>query len=676
MTINKILRWVVLAGLFIIPFIPLLVTTSTYFPFITGKNFAFRVIVEIILAAWIILALRDKNYRPKKSFLLYAVLALMAVTGIATIFGENPYRSFWSNYERMSGYFSFLHLGAYFLVLISVLKKEKEWFWLANTALSANGLVAVYSFLQLAGRITIHQGGVRLDATLGNAAYLAAYLLFNTFIALYLLSRVKINWVRVIYGLTALVDLFLLYHTATRGVILGLLAGTLVFAGLIALLGDNKRQRLIAGGVIAVVMIFVGGFWLIKDTSFIKNSPVLARFASISLSETTTKSRFLIWNMSGQGFTEHPVLGWGPDNYSMVFNKYYDPKMWNQEPWFDRSHNIFFDWLIDAGLLGLLAYLSVFAAAIYSLWQNRKKLGLNAALLTGLLAAYFFQNIFVFDNLTSYLYFFAIIAFIHFVSIEAEDKDKQELKNKLSESQELSINIASVLVILIFVGCLYYCNYRPWTVAVDLIRALNPYTTSPEQGLVIFKEILNRKTFGSGEAREQLINKTIAVVRSDKVSNDLKMQYAGLVDQEIKNHLAIYNSDARSYLLFGSYLSAVGREDEGISLLNKALELSPKKQQIMFELASAYMRKQDAANTVKFVKQAYELEPSNTEARKVYALVALMTKQFDLAKQLIEPIKNDPVYFTDDRFLQLYQQMGDTTAIKEINDQRTRADKK
>ena len=29
--------------------------------------------------------------------------------------------------------------------------------------------------------------------------------------------------------------------------------------------------------------------------------------------------------------------------------------MWGQEPWFDRSHNIFFDWLINAGLLGLLA---------------------------------------------------------------------------------------------------------------------------------------------------------------------------------------------------------------------------------------------------------------------------------------------------------------------------------
>lgn len=33
-----------------------------------------------------------------------------------------------------------------------------------------------------------------------------------------------------------------------------------------------------------------------------------------------------------EGFKEHPILGWGQDNFILVFNKYYDPRLYSQEP--------------------------------------------------------------------------------------------------------------------------------------------------------------------------------------------------------------------------------------------------------------------------------------------------------------------------------------------------------
>ena len=105
---------------------------------------------------------------------------------LATIFGLNPYRSFWSNYERMDGLVTILHLIAYFVVLISVLKDKVMWFWLANTALVANIYIVFYGFLQLFGRAQVHQSAARLDASLGNSAYLAVYVLFAAFISAYL----------------------------------------------------------------------------------------------------------------------------------------------------------------------------------------------------------------------------------------------------------------------------------------------------------------------------------------------------------------------------------------------------------------------------------------------------------------------------------------------------------
>ena len=45
------LRYVAIAGAFALPFVVLFVAQSLFFPFITGKNFAFRIIVEIMVTA-------------------------------------------------------------------------------------------------------------------------------------------------------------------------------------------------------------------------------------------------------------------------------------------------------------------------------------------------------------------------------------------------------------------------------------------------------------------------------------------------------------------------------------------------------------------------------------------------------------------------------------------------
>ncbi|MBI2030701.1 hypothetical protein HYT05_03695, partial [Candidatus Kaiserbacteria bacterium] len=56
-TLEKVLRWIVLIGIFALPIIPLYVANSLFFPYITGKNFAFRILVEIMAGAWLALAL-------------------------------------------------------------------------------------------------------------------------------------------------------------------------------------------------------------------------------------------------------------------------------------------------------------------------------------------------------------------------------------------------------------------------------------------------------------------------------------------------------------------------------------------------------------------------------------------------------------------------------------------
>ncbi len=81
MNLHKVLaNAVVFLGFVLVPFIPFIVLgNTTFFPFIVGKNFAFRIVVEIMFSAWIVLAVIDPAYRPKKGYIFWSFVALLAV---------------------------------------------------------------------------------------------------------------------------------------------------------------------------------------------------------------------------------------------------------------------------------------------------------------------------------------------------------------------------------------------------------------------------------------------------------------------------------------------------------------------------------------------------------------------------------------------------------------------
>ena len=85
-------------GLLVVPVLPLVVTRSLFFPFVTGRNFIFRIIIEILFVLWVWLMLSDAKYRPKTSPIFYSIICLVGVLFLATIFSISPYKSFWSSF--------------------------------------------------------------------------------------------------------------------------------------------------------------------------------------------------------------------------------------------------------------------------------------------------------------------------------------------------------------------------------------------------------------------------------------------------------------------------------------------------------------------------------------------------------------------------------------------------
>ena len=127
--------------------------------------------------AWLALALRDVTYRPKKSLILWAFTAFVLIIGIADSFAPNAFKAFWSNYERMEGFVTIIHLYIYFVVAGCVLLSRKLWDRLLNVYLGTTLCIGLYGVAQLLGKYTINQGGVRVDASFGNATYLALYMI-------------------------------------------------------------------------------------------------------------------------------------------------------------------------------------------------------------------------------------------------------------------------------------------------------------------------------------------------------------------------------------------------------------------------------------------------------------------------------------------------------------------
>ncbi|MBI5742637.1 MAG: O-antigen ligase family protein [Candidatus Niyogibacteria bacterium] len=670
----KVLHYAVLAGVFVLPFMAFIVPSDMFFPYITGKNFFFRVVAEIIFALWLLLALADKKYRPEISPLLYAVTATIIVLILSTIFGANPYRSFWSNYERMEGLISHLHLFAYFLVLAGSLKSDdlRRWFLYA---LSVSGvLMALYGWLQFFGWAQISmQSGPRADGSFGNAAYMAVFMLFNVFLLAYIALSEKRVWLKWVFAAFIAIEVPVIFFTATRGAILGLVGGAVIFAVLFGLLGKTQNVRRIALGLVGILALLAAFFFATKGTDFAKQNYILSRFQDLSFKERTVESRFTIWKMSYEGFKERPILGWGIENYNQVFNKYYNPVMWKQEPWFDRSHNIVFDWLIAGGLAGLAAYLSIFGAAIYMLWRRVRELNwepgmlAEASAITALFAAYFFNNLFVFDNLVSYYLFFSVLGFVH-VSCTMPAAGKPE--RQISFSRELHESVypfAAAGVVAVFVFALYFLNVKPYLTNKALLGTLQDMN---QQGgkvdLIIadFEKVFAYDTFGSGEAREQLSGYANNILRSNLPAADKEKVY-GAATGEFEKQVAENPRDVRAYLVLASLYSDVGRNNEAFTAINKALELSPKKQQIYFMLADIHMRTGDGIAAVKAMQAAYDFDPTYTDAAVGLAVTEIVAGRVAEAEAVLEKTFGTTIV-ADQKLINAYARAGNYARVRDI----------
>ncbi|HRH26071.1 MAG TPA: O-antigen ligase family protein [Candidatus Paceibacterota bacterium] len=654
MNLNKTLQYIVIGCLGLVLAVPLYVSNEMFFPYIAGKNFAFRALVEIALVAYLFLAWRDARFRPKASGLMWSLLVFVVIVGVANIFSENPYKSFWSNYERMEGYIALLHLGAFAFIASNVFRTTKEWLWYAVTSLSISAIMLLVGLSDAIGGLLSNGVAPRINVMLGNSTYVGAYFFIHAGILLLIaVSDKKVRqekWRIAAYAVGIIAFIAGVFFTGTRGTVLGILGGSFV-AGIFLAIYERNHPLLkkIAAGMVIGVTALVGLFFLLKDTGVVQNVSILRRFTEVTLTNAETQARPTLWKMAFEGVKDRPIFGWGQESFNYIFSTYYDPAIYSHEQWFDRSHNMFIEWLVTTGIVGFLAYIALIAMLGYTLWKipgDRLSI-LQKSVFTGILVGYFIHNLFVFDNLASYILFFGILAFFHSQIVPRDvvsKKGNAEAGDSVLKTQVMLV--CAVLSLVVVPYTLYAGTYKPYAANRSLLSALRimaqPPKTQAEQMAnfeatkMYFDKALSYDSFGNQEIREQYITNAVNVASQAGAGNEVGMAF--LNDSRLAGQDQIEESpnDPRAYYILSTSYSRTGEIDKAMELIRKAQELSPKKQMFISDEISFLLTQDKFEEAFKRAEYAVSVQEKNISIEGLYVVTALYSNRDQLAFDTIE----------------------------------------
>lgn len=415
---EDILWWVLFGGLLLTACFPLLADYGKIL-FPLGRDIILRMLVEALFFFYLLLLYFDSSFRPRTSPLLFALLGFLVVSGLATLFSSQPLFSLFGNPFRGHGFISQVHLFFFFLLLVSIFEEKDLWDILLWVAVSVSLVVSSISVVE------VLSGSWRVQSTLNNPNFFAAYLLLTCFITLLLLFRQEDPFLlkgkgkgkKLFLILVFVLQFFGIVHSRSRGAWLGFGAGlgAFVLFYLAPRLLDTRRKRVAAVGL-GLLILGAGAFFSRQKGLFsLLWKAITAPIPEIEGRGRSIRQRAESYRTALLGIRERPVLGWGPENFVVAFDRFYSGVLESTHyPWFDKVHNVFLEVGVTTGLLGLLSYLLLWFFAFRPLFFSEGERALKAGLFATFVA-YLTQNMFNIDTTTSFVYIHLFWGLSHFL---------------------------------------------------------------------------------------------------------------------------------------------------------------------------------------------------------------------------------------------------------------------
>lgn len=675
-------------GLFFSAFTTLIVFRDFWSPTNFGKVIVFRIIVEIIFAFWLILWLRNKLTWPKLNLIGWAFFVFVSSYFISSFLGSNFNQSFWGGFERMGGAFNLLHYLLFFIMLVSLFRTKEDWLTLLNLCLVAGLFSILYGFFQLSSWgfiLGAEQNRNRIFGTVGNPAMFAGYLLFVFYLSLFFVSLSDPKSRNYGYYLVlAMLSAIAIFMTGVRGAVLAFILSLsiyLIWQGWKYLHKKQKEYQPITKvkiiAVVFIIMTVLGLLYLGYGSRFSN------RIFSFSLQQTTVQQRILVWKEAWQGFKERPLFGWGPENFTLVHEKYFNPRIYNGPAGsiFDRPHNIILEVLVTQGLVGLAAYLFLLLSIFIFLFKKYRSYSSAVVIFSCLFIAYGIQGLFFFDSFSSYLMLAIVLAFIfnfdEVLKILPGSVSEMAADDNISKKPNKFANVFAIIIIFLMGYGIYLFSIQPILANTISAKAAVDFSNGDYiNGIKKWEKALSYK-IPRPYLNDILFNVQPvfieAIYRNRIVSKDqLKHDLEYILDQSEK---AIANNPgyAEAYASYNSlnlaYVNFVdsSKLDRSVDILEKAIKIAPNLPSLWLELGNAYGMKGNTTKAIESFKEAYQLNPnygfSQLSLAKAYVAGGQKEKGFDLA---IESFEHNLIGQKQEDLFWLGTQLKDAGQIKKL----------
>ena len=636
-----------------------------------GRDIVFRMIVEILLVAYISLIILRPSLRPPFSKVTIFFLSYLGIASIATIFAPQKVPSFWGLYFRSLGLFSLLHYGILLLIVTALITSWKKWNKLLVTALITVILTTIVAVMELIEGTTIFlRNTTRVMSTLNNPNFYGSYLLLIIFLTASFALIAKQRFWKLILGGSVVIQFLALVFTYSRGAYLGFAIGLFLFIAFLPLIPKNFRTGFILSSVLITASYSWFFFFGTQKISipFLSETLVERFFDPATIRSTSGVSRSVAWQAGWQGMKARPILGYGPENFSIPFDTYYDGGRDHYgflETWYDRAHNFILDIGNSVGFTGLIIYMGILASACAVLLRTRRAANTRdmKVITQGVFAtlgAYIAQNLLNFDTTTSFLYFTLLLGFIVFLEHHADQSTttgeklpplrESQRSNRQDPASSTNRTVVALILVALLIPALlfsfrnYHLNFLVANFHFNTAEEAYGQKQYPlafaqyERGLQVNAPPVNpylRHRFSTA-----LMDYAMAVRRRqpDEAKKSLRMALV-LLDQNHAREFPYFTKDYYYAGVISTLLFELGeKEYEALAHQNfaKAVELSPGHSGIYVEWAKVFFVAGDYEEGTKKINEALAINQKWGEPYWFLGLVQLRKNNEAEAKRYFE----------------------------------------
>lgn len=684
----RVLKWIVksfqkvissLFGilLFLVPLI-LWPYTSELFEF--NKIVITYFLTILIVAFWIMRMVSERKFIFRRTILDIPLVVFLGSQLISTLISIDPQTSWFGYYSRFNGGLlsTLSYLLLYWAFVSNIEKGDAK--KLINITLGSAVIVSIYGVLERLGiDKDIWQQAVqqRVFSTLGQPNWLAAWLtalLPITWVLVIKREEGKITFSSTVPYLLSLLFFTVLLFTGSRSGIVGFAIAEIIFWGIIFLKTRFKylKKFFISNVLLAVTALVFGTQFTPSIFKIIEGSqnsqPVTsAQTGATALETGGTESgtiRKIVWQGAIQVWKHYPIFGTGVETFAYSYYLYRPAAHNLTTEWdfiYNKAHNEYLNFLANAGIIGIITYLTMVGFSIYLMVKNSHFKSsdqdypspMSTALVSGYISI-LVTNFFGFSVVPIQLLFFLYPAFS--VIFATEDIMKKEQKINLTPNQKvLNWVVISVAAYLLFAVSRYWyvdylyakgINYNKVGRQDLALQYLNQATKLEPNQSIYYAELAKSYTnlaLSYNQAKESTVASQLTELAIDNSIKAVNLSPANLNLKRVEFGIFVMLSviDPNYFLNARDILIAAAMQ-------------APTDAKIGYNLGLIYSRIGQNDLALQTLKETVELKPNYKDARLAYAILLIDAKENSEARAQLEYIltKIDPTDSMSKQYLE------------------------